>query len=45
VDYWAYILEDGNVVWLEFIPEPPHQLNRAILASPKTGNRTWLFGK
>ena len=45
VDYWAYMLEDGRAVWLEFVPEPPFKLNRAILMSPNTGERRNIFEK
>jgi hypothetical protein len=33
VDYVAYRLEDGQEVWINFLPDPPHQIHGAILVS------------
>jgi hypothetical protein len=45
VDYRAYILEDGQELYLEFSTAPPCRLHIARLFSPKTGERKSLFPK
>jgi hypothetical protein len=43
VQYLAYVLEDGEELWLEFLSMPPHRLHGAVLYSPESGKHRVLF--
>jgi hypothetical protein len=43
VAYLAYKLEDGQELWLQFLPEPPHRLRGALIVSPLTGEHKQVF--
>jgi len=45
IDYYAYTLEDGQEVRIQFTPEAPYQLLAVIIVSPQTGQLKILFEK
>jgi hypothetical protein len=43
INYFVYQLNDGEQVWMQFLPKPPYCLNAAILVSPRTGQHKTIF--